>query len=89
MAFEIVAIRTEGYLPDTPDKITEVKLSDGTIETVPQVVSYIDDKMEYYYTTSSLTKASVTSVHPSSGHAYIRTVGNGTRRDNLLSLPEF
>ncbi|WP_179394971.1 DUF3892 domain-containing protein [Lacticaseibacillus absianus] len=89
MAYQIVAIRTEGFGATTTDKITAVKLSDGITETVSQVVTYIDAKMEYYYTTSTGSRADVESVHPVQGNAYIRTVRNGTTQDNLLNLPEF
>ncbi|MGW7932138.1 DUF3892 domain-containing protein [Staphylococcus xylosus] len=46
-------------------------------------------KMEYYYTTSANSKASVEAVYPKNRKPYIRTIANGTESDNLLSLPRF
>jgi hypothetical protein len=89
MAYEIVAVRINGYFADSTDKITHVKLSDGTVESVSQVVSYIDSGMDYFYTESYYSRAQVESVHPTYGSAYIRTKRNSTGADNLLNLPKF
>lgn len=89
MAYRITHIRTsENYVTST-DKITHVKLEGGTIETVEQVVRYLDMNMEYYYTTTAYSKAQVESVHPTYGEPYIRTRANHTTKDNLLNLPRF
>lgn len=74
---------------NSTEHITHVKLSTGTIETVSQVVKYIDSNFEYYYTTGGGSKAVVESVHPTGRPAYIRTKANNTTKDNLLSLPQF
>lgn len=89
MAYRITHIRTSENNATTTDKITHVKLEDSTIETVAQVVRYLDSKMEYYYTTSDNSKALVEAVHPTYGQAYIRTKANHTTKDNLLNLPKF
>lgn len=89
MAYEIVAIHLDNNFSQSTENISKVKLADGTTETKQQVVNYIDKKYEYYYTTSTNTRADVESVHPNYREPYIRTKGNQTTRDNLLSLPRF
>lgn len=89
MAYQITHTRTASDYSSTTDKITHVKLNDGTIETVEAVVRYIDQNMEYYYTYGYNSKAEVESVHPSYSPAYIRTKGNRSTADNLLNLPKF
>ncbi|OME58211.1 hypothetical protein BSK59_08485 [Paenibacillus odorifer] len=89
MSYQITHIRLSVATPTSSEHIKEVKLSSGVIETVAQVVKYIDSKMEYFYTTSAGSKAIVESVHPSGRAAYIRTKGNSTTSDNLLNLPRF
>lgn len=89
MAYQIIAVRLDFEFYKTEDHITEVKLYDGTIETVPQVVKYIDSNYRYYFTSSNRNEVDVEAVHPNSGAAYIRTKPNNTTRDNLLSLPRF
>lgn len=88
MAYQITHIRMSQSTTST-EHITRVKLADGTEETREQVVKYIDQNMEYFYTKSSGYKAIVESVHPSGRPAYIRTKGDSTTADNLLSLPRF
>lgn len=89
MAYEIKEIHLDNAYSQSTESISQVKLSDGTIETKQQVVGYIDKNMEYYYTTSANTRADVESVHPYNRDPYIRTKGNQTTKDNLLSLPRF
>lgn len=89
MAYRITHIRTSENNATTTDKITHVKLESGTIETVQEVVKYLDAKMEYYYTISSISRALVEPVHPTNGQPYIRTKANNTTKDNLLNLPRF
>ena len=59
MAYHIVAVRVEH--PGTHEQhITQVKLSDGTVETRERVHDNIKNhKMEYYYTTGGGRKARV------------------------------
>ena len=89
MSYRITHVKlSENYATST-DKITHVKLEGGTVETVEQVVRYLDRNMEYYYTTSGYSRALVEAVHPTHGMPYIRTKANRTTSDNLLSLPKF
>lgn len=81
-----IRLSNNGY---STEHITHVKLYAGTVETVDQVVKYIDTNFEYYYTTGGGSKAIVESVHPVGKPAYIRTKANNTTKDNLLSLPRF
>ncbi|MEB8060599.1 DUF3892 domain-containing protein [Staphylococcus xylosus] len=89
MAIEIKKIRLTSNANNGTEKISEVLLHNGDSETVAQVVRYLDSGLEYFYTTSYNSKARVESVHPTGRSPYIRTVGNGTETDNLLSLPRF
>lgn len=95
MAHEIVAVHYDTV--GNSSRITQVKLSDGTIVNANEVMSHID----LFYTTSSNTKAYVKSVKLSSsfelarstwagtGTHYFRTHGNKTEKDNLSNLPQF
>ncbi|MDE9798928.1 DUF3892 domain-containing protein [Staphylococcus delphini] len=89
MSYEIKKIRLTSNANTGTEKISEVLLHNGVSETVAQVVRYLDSGMEYFYTTSYSSTAIVESVHPAGRSPYIRTVGNGTESDNLLSLPRF
>lgn len=89
MPYEITHIRLSENDKTGTEKISHVKLSAGTVETVPQVVQYIDQGMNYFYTTSSYSRAEVESVKPMFSDPYIRTKQNRTTSDNLLNLPSF
>lgn len=90
MPSKITHIRLSENYATSSDRITHVKIDFGTIETVEQVIYYIDSiPMEYYYTDSNGSKAVVETVHPTIGKPYIRTKANNTTSDNLLNLPRF
>ncbi|WP_430495700.1 DUF3892 domain-containing protein [Leuconostoc mesenteroides] len=89
MAYEITHVRVDSEYNRSEDHITDVKLSDGTVESVRQVVGFIESRMEYFFTDHRGSKAQVEPVHPSGRPAYIRTKPNQTTTDNLLSLPRF
>lgn len=89
MSYRITHVRLSSNYASSTDKITHVKLDGGTVETVEQVVKYLDMNMDYYYTTSSYSRATVEAVHPTYGTPYIRTKANNTISDNLLNLPKF
>ena len=89
MAYEIKKIRLTSNANNGTEKISEVLLHNGDSETVAQVVRFLDSGLEYFYTSSYNSRANVESVHPTGRSPYIRTVGNGTETDNLLSLPRF
>lgn len=89
MASEITHVRVDNEYNGSEDHITEVKLSNGLVESVHQVVRYIDINLEYFFTDHLGSKAQVESVHPTGRQAYILTKPNQTTTDNLLSLPRF
>lgn len=89
MSYRITHIHLTDPNASSTERIEKVKLEDGTVETVPQVVKYIDGHMEYYYTNTSGIRADVESVHPTNRAPFIRTVKNFTTQDNLLRLPRF
>ncbi len=86
---KITHIRLSGESSELTDRITHVKLSDDTVETVAQVVLYIDKENKYYYVDASGARIEVESVHPTGKLPYIRTKLNATTKDNLLNLPTF
>ncbi|KKX52426.1 DUF3892 domain-containing protein [Brevibacillus borstelensis] len=88
-SYQITHVRLSDSNSTSTEHITHVKLSGGTVETKADVVKYIDGGHEYFYTTSSNSKAYVETVHPVGRPAYIRTKANSTTKDNLLSLPRF
>lgn len=89
MAYEIVKVSLKSVFSPSESDIERVKLSDGIIEPVSQVVDFIDSGFEYYFTSSNRQKTEVETVHPSNSDPYIRTKANQTTSDNLLSLPRF
>lgn len=89
MAYQITHVRLSDNNATSTEHIIRVKLSDGTEETKAQVVKYIDQGMEYFYTVGGNSKAYVETVHPVGRDPYIRTKANSTTKDNLLSLPRF
>jgi hypothetical protein len=88
-SYQITHIRLSSSSSTSSEHITHIKLSGGIEETREQAVRFIDSGQEYYYTSSSNSKAIVETVHPTGRAAYIRTKGNSTTSDNLLSLPKF
>ncbi|ARW21859.1 DUF3892 domain-containing protein [Levilactobacillus brevis] len=89
MEFEIVKVHTTTYFESNESDIQKVRLSDGSDELVEQVVRYIDNNFEYYFTSREGLKTKVETVHPSYSDPYIRTKANQITSDNLLSLPRF
>ncbi|MDY7222069.1 DUF3892 domain-containing protein [Halalkalibacterium halodurans] len=89
MAYQITHIRLSDSYSSSTESISHVKLSGGTVETKQQVVRYIDQGMDYYYTQAGGSRASVETVHPTGREPYIRTKANTSVKDNLLSLPRF
>lgn len=89
MEFEIVKVHTTTYFESNESDIQKVRLSDGSDEMVEQVVRYIDNNFEYYFTSREGLKTKVETVHPAYSDPYIRTKANQITSDNLLSLPRF
>jgi hypothetical protein len=83
---QIVAVRK----PDrnSPvEHITHVQY-DGVIKTREYVISLIENKTDRFYTNVAGTGAWIEVVSPGNGRSkYIRSVPDGTKKDNLLSLP--
>lgn len=89
MANRITHIRLSSNYASTTEHITHVKLYGGQVQTKADVVRYISSGYQYYYTRVDGSKAEVEVVRPSGREPYIRTKGNHTTKDNLLSLPRF
>mgnify|MGYP004723649969 FL=1 len=89
MEFEIVKVHTTTYSESNESDIQKVRLSDGSDELVEQVVRYIDNNFEYYFTAREGLKTKVETVHTAYSGTDIRTKANQITSDNLLSLPRF
>ncbi|MBO4707118.1 MAG: DUF3892 domain-containing protein [Elusimicrobiaceae bacterium] len=83
MAYRITHVRK-----DKEDDIIAVKLYGGVVETVPQVVGYIERGLEYYVQEVT-PPADVHVVTLPSGRKYIRTDADRYSRNNLDNLPLF
>ncbi|MCD8898378.1 DUF3892 domain-containing protein [Mammaliicoccus sciuri] len=89
MKYRITHIRLSDSFGSNTEKITHVKIANTTIESVKDMVNYLDKGIKYFYTKSNGSEAEVESVHPSDREPYIRTKGNNSISDNLLNLPKF
>lgn len=89
MKYQITHIKLSDNFGSNTEKITHVKIADTTVETVKDMVNYLDKGIKYFYTKANGTEAEVESVHPSDRKPYIRTKGNDSISDNLLNLPKF
>lgn len=87
--FEIVAIRVVSAFASHPSDIQAVKLANGKILSVPEIVLAIRIGQNFFYTTSYNSHAYVEAVTSTTGRSYIRTKANSTTSDNLLNLPKF
>ena len=83
MAFRITHVRKDAY-----DDITAVRLFSGTVETVPEVVRYIEQGYKYYVQEVP-PPADVHVVTLTNGKKYIRTDADRSSRNNLDNLPLF
>lgn len=93
MAYQITAVRLEdgpalGYDPH----IAMVKLSDGTVESRAQVITFIEQyKMTYVTSAPGVPEARVVvgNCPRCSTGDYITTEPDWTTANNLLELPRF
>lgn len=60
----------------------------GWKHSEPDAISYIESRINSYYTTGGGSTAEVIVVTHSSGKKYLKTNADSTLRDNLLSLPQ-
>ena len=72
----------------TCEHIASVGDGAGKVWSVKDVVSWIDAGTHTFHTKVGGVRAEIEAVHLASPRsAFIRTVGDGTTKDNLLSLP--
>ena len=83
-----MAYRITHVHKDQDDDILSVKLAGGTVETVPQVVRYIELGINYYVQEVT-PPADVHVATLPSGKKYIRTDADRYSRNNLDNLPLF
>ncbi|UXV31263.1 DUF3892 domain-containing protein [Mammaliicoccus sciuri] len=89
MKYRITHIRLSDSFGSNTEKITHVKIANTTIESVKDMVNYLDKSIKYFYTKSNGSEAEVESVHPLDRDPYIRTKDNDSISDNLLNFPKF
>lgn len=90
MEYQITHIRLSDEFPfATADGITDIKLSDGTAETIEQVLRYLNNGHLYFYAKSRATKSYVEATYPSNLKAHIKTTHNTSEIDNIINLPRF
>ncbi|EME8160483.1 DUF3892 domain-containing protein [Enterococcus sp. C76] len=86
--FRIVGIFSDSMYPTTTKKITGVLLSNGTRESINQVIISLDGVCQYYYIDPDFRKRYIESVHIDNFPSYVRSK-NCTEFDTLLTLPIF
>jgi len=75
----------------THEHITHIgNMTDGWKLTRDEAIRRIESRSEAFYTIDKLSGARVYVgvVHPTHGHAYLRTYADGSWNDNLLALAE-
>lgn len=94
MSVQIVAVHMSspsGYLHEHIAEVQWVDHGDNTTDksSVATMVDWIDNKKGQAYTDDGQTRATVGTVHPDRGAAFIRTHADGKGTDNLLALPRY
>jgi len=91
MSSRITHIRFAENNATSTEGIDQVKLDSGEVESVEDLVRYIDDvSMIFFYTLSREESESfIETVQSNQGKAYIRTRSSRSQDDNLLKLPRF
>lgn len=90
-AYQITHVRVSDNNATSTDKITDVKLSGGHPYSVAEIINFIKNGHEFFYTHGlyQTNKAFIEVVRPAYHDPYIRTKANNTTTDNLLSLTRF
>ena len=88
MQITLIKLESNKFGLQHQQRLTEVKSSEGKVYTVRQVAIMINLGIEVFYTTAWNSHAFVEVVN-NGDTQYIRTKGNRTTADNLLSLPRF
>ena len=89
MEYQITKIRLADATHPSTDEITEVKLADGSVETIKELIRFLDSDYEYFYVNSAGKKAAIEAVHDSILKCSIQTKDTASNPDALLSLPQF
>jgi hypothetical protein len=88
VATQIIKVRVGS--PGTLEQhITEFMLLTGTIFIKSTMVLSIEMIPDTFYTTADRKKAQVIVAKTADGTKYVKTVGDSTTENNLLSLPRF
>ena len=90
---QIVKVRTEdtGWATSSHEHITDVELSDGTVQSRSTVIDKIEvDGVNYWTFGGGEVADVVVRDCPHCGHGdYITTLPDNTTKNNLLELPRF
>lgn len=89
MNHEITHIRLSENEAISTNKITQVKLANGDVQDISEVVKLIEMGHEYSYTIPGFSLMHVEVAHPLMGDSYIQTRANQSTTDTLLNLPTF
>ena len=89
MNHEIIHIRLSEKDAINTNDITQIKLADGNIQDIPQVIKSIEAGHGYSYTVPGFSRMQVEVTHPLMGDPYIHTSANQSTTDTLLNLPTF
>ncbi|MBY0011487.1 DUF3892 domain-containing protein [Paenibacillus typhae] len=88
MARQVVAVRVAE--PGTMEQhITDFELSNGTRFSKIQMIVYITIEPDAFYTNAAGKQAKLMIATTNEGERYVKTVGDSTRENNLLSLRRF
>lgn len=85
---QVVAVRVEE--PGTMEQhITDFELENGTQFNKPSMIGYLLFEPDSFYTRADGLKVNLMISHSESGAQYVKTVGDSTKANNLLSLRRF
>lgn len=87
MESKVIKVRVAG--PKKEENITDFMLATTTTFTKEQMVKYLKMAPDTFYLRQDGTKAKIAVVKNEDGTAIIKTVGESTPENNLLSLPSF
>lgn len=89
----VIAVKLSNPYFAKESDITDVKLKDGTVESVQEVIENIDTGIVNYFVNDiHFPWARIQVVHksyPLVNKSYIRTVKDWNKNNNLLDLPRF
>ncbi|WP_374284970.1 hypothetical protein [Lactococcus sp.] len=89
MAYQITGIHVSTDTLTHKEIITKVQLSDGTTESVEQVIRYLDSDYDYFYMTKNGKKERLQAIHDSILETHLQTKNCTKQQDSMFELPRF